>query len=332
MDCKDMNELLTAYLDGEVTSEEREQIQAHISACSGCQKELEALAAIQRDLRQALEVTAAQAAPSPQAWAQIRQRIEAEQQRVTVLGLAKSRLKGAKDIMTRSLVLRQPVWRTVVAGVLAVALIAGLAIALPSLTRQSSEALATDIAQNSPEVQAALGGEEVTVKVIKLVDGKGIVICEGVVGRLAIAEVDLESKEVTGVRVGVVETIMADMPEITEADKQKAIDIAKADPGVKELLDKGASIGNVSSVYSFGMMTDMETGEMMEFSGMMTWVRIELGEKSWIAQVDLTEGKVVRLIETTPPMPIRLEISSDPTEGKYKIEYFEGPRKENTKP
>ena len=323
MDCKDLNELFTAYLDDEVAPEEREQIQAHLTTCPRCRKELEALAATQKDLRQALKVTAARAAPSPQAWARIRQRLEVEEQRrITIWGVAKSRFEGVKDVMTRSLVLRQPVWRTALAGVLAIALIAGLAIALPSLTRQSSEALAADIAQNSPEVWAALGGEEVTVKVIKLVDGKGTVLCIGELG-IVTAEVDLKTK-------GVTEVVL--MPELTGADEQRAIDIAKADPRVKELLDKGASIGRVSPIYSFGTRMNVEIGQTEEFSETIARVAIELGEKNWAAEVDLAEGRVVRLVEVTSGEYYKVPSGA---EGKFKIEYFhgeEGPVEEKAKP
>ncbi|MCK4580605.1 MAG: zf-HC2 domain-containing protein, partial [Dehalococcoidia bacterium] len=267
MDCKDINELFAAYLDGEVTLEEREQIEAHLLTCSRCREELEALAATQENLRQALKVTAAGVSPSPRAWAEIRRRLEAEQHRVTILGTAKSKLREATDIVIRGLVSRQPAWRTVIASVLAIALIAGLAIALPSLTRQSSEALAAEIAQNSPQVQAALGdGEIKVVTVITIRDDSGTVICEGAAGQLVIAEVDLKAREVTGVMVGIFVTTTTDMPEITEADKQKAIDIARADPRVQELLDNGASIGEVSGILVFGMAKDLETGETEEFS------------------------------------------------------------------
>ena len=54
MDCNAISELLAAYLDGEVTSEEHEQIQTHLSVCQRCRGELEALAATQEELRQAL--------------------------------------------------------------------------------------------------------------------------------------------------------------------------------------------------------------------------------------------------------------------------------------
>jgi len=224
------------------------------------------------------------------------------QREVAILDLAKSKVKGGIDTMIRGLVSRQPVWKTAVVSMLALVLVGGLSLAIPSLSTKSAYAQAADIAQNSPEVHAALGDEEVqVVKVIKLVDDKGTVICEGTMGRLVTAEVDLESKEVTNVKVAIE---IVDMPELSEADEQEAINIAKADPRVKELLDQGASIGMVFPMYSFGMRTNIETGETEEFSGMLVRVAIELGEKRWLAHVDLVEGKVVRLIEIETLMPV----------------------------
>ena len=81
MDCKDINTLLTAYLDGEVTHEEQELIQAHLSVCEHCRRELTGLADIQKGLRQALKETAADVSPSPQAWDLLRTRLETDDDR-----------------------------------------------------------------------------------------------------------------------------------------------------------------------------------------------------------------------------------------------------------
>jgi len=233
------------------------------------------------------------------------------QRGVTILEVPKSKAKEGVDIMIRGLVSRQPVWKSVVAGVLAIALIAGFAIALPGLTGQSAEALAAEIAENSPQVQAALGdGEVKVVKVITIVDDKGTVLCKGELGIFITAEVDLKTKEVT----------IVSMPELTEADEAEAINIAKADPRIKELLDQGASIGKVSPMYSFGVRVNPETGEIEEFSGELVRVEITVGETIWTAHVDLAEGKVVQLIEVTLRA---MESYSDP-EGKWEVEYFEG--------
>jgi len=243
---------------------------------------------------------------------------------VTILALAKSEIKGGIDIIMKGLVSRQPVWKTALASVLAIALLIGLTIALPSLTGQSSEALAAEIAESSPEVKLALGDQEIeVVKVIKIVDDKGTVICEGTMGRLVTAEVDLESQEVTEVKVAIE---IVDMPELSEADEQEAINIARADPEVKELLDQGASIGMVFPMYSFGMRMDVETGETEEFSGMLVRVAIELGEKNWLAHVDLAEGKVVRLIEIQKLLPVGTfelgDFEVDEEEGR--VEFYIG--------
>ena len=98
--------------------------------------------------------------------------------------------------MIRGLVSRQPVWKMAVAGVLAVALVAGLAIVIPPFTSQSAYAHAEDIAQDSQEVRAALGGEVTAVKVVRIVDDIGMVICEGMMGQIVAVEIDLEAEEV----------------------------------------------------------------------------------------------------------------------------------------
>ena len=236
------------------------------------------------------------------------------QRGVTILELAKSKVKGVKDTMIRGLVSRQPVWKTATVGMLAVALVIGLSLTIPSLSTESAYAQAANIAQNSPEVRAALGdGEVQMVRVIKVVDGKGTVVLQGKLD-LITAEVDLKSKEVKEVTV-------LPMPELTKADEEKAISIAKDDPRVKELLDKGATITRVSLKHSFGIRTNPATGEIIEeFSEEMPGVEIALGETIWVAEVDLAEGKVVILREMTPG---GMESYSGP-EGKKLEFHFEG--------
>jgi len=74
MNCKEIHELLVAYLDGEITPEERAYIEAHLSGCSQCHAELEALSATQNDLRGMLKSMADQVSPPVEAWDRIRQR------------------------------------------------------------------------------------------------------------------------------------------------------------------------------------------------------------------------------------------------------------------
>ena len=214
---------------------------------------------------------------------------------VAMLDLAKSKVKGGID-MIRGLVSRQPVWKTAVIGVLALALITGLAIAIPSLTGQSAEALAAEIAQNSPQVRAALNGELVEVK---LVGGDGddvIVLCKGGEGMYAIANVNLEAEEVLFVS-------KIKFPEFSDEEKARAIEIAKADPEVQELLDKGGTIDKVISLPigdGYGPISIKlgEEGEIaVEGGRILPAVVIVLDNQKWMVLVDIDKGEVDRILE-----------------------------------
>ena len=45
MNCKELNQLFLSYLDNEVSFEEKEAIQAHLSVCPGCREDLGTLVA-----------------------------------------------------------------------------------------------------------------------------------------------------------------------------------------------------------------------------------------------------------------------------------------------
>lgn len=68
MNCTEVSELLTAYLDNEVTQKERQEIESHLAGCPRCRKELEELRSAQKILRGALKTQADDANPPPQSW------------------------------------------------------------------------------------------------------------------------------------------------------------------------------------------------------------------------------------------------------------------------
>jgi anti-sigma factor RsiW len=76
MNCEEICELLTAYLDGEVAPGERAYIEAHLPGCPRCRAELENLSATQDNLRAMLKSTAEEVSPSPQAWEKVRARLD----------------------------------------------------------------------------------------------------------------------------------------------------------------------------------------------------------------------------------------------------------------
>ena len=83
MKCQEVSESLVAYLDGEVTPTERTVIQAHLAKCDACQEEMTVLSALQSGVKQSLQVRAARAAPSPQAWSHVQARLAKETRRAS---------------------------------------------------------------------------------------------------------------------------------------------------------------------------------------------------------------------------------------------------------
>ncbi len=76
MNCKKISELLTAYLDGEVTPKERVYIEAHLPSCPQCRTELEALSATRENLHGVFKAVTDEVNPSPGAWEKIRTQLE----------------------------------------------------------------------------------------------------------------------------------------------------------------------------------------------------------------------------------------------------------------
>jgi len=222
-----------------------------------------------------------------------------QQREDTVLKRAKLKLKGIKDTMIRGLVSRQPVWKTVTVAVTAVALILGLSLGVPSLTTESVYVQAQEIVENSPVVYEILGadGEEIEVTVIDIEDYVGTVMVQSG-DNSVLAKINLETEEVTEVANLVV-------------DDQAVIDNAKADPRVKELLNGGATISGVSTMYVHGFTGNVATSEIAEFSEALVMVHIVGSEMVYDARIDLATGKVVNLTEkpfgVTPEEPPSVE-------------------------
>ena len=133
MNCKKVSQLLVGYLDNEVSPEEREAIQAHLSACYGCREELGALAETQRELRQGLNTVAAGASAPSHAWSAVKERTETQRRNgLPILEAVKSWLRsGIGRLRPR------PVWQKALASVVTVAIVAGLCLGIPALSKQS---------------------------------------------------------------------------------------------------------------------------------------------------------------------------------------------------
>jgi hypothetical protein len=188
-----------------------------------------------------------------------------KRQSATVSELLKARVKGGIKNMYSILVSRRPIWQTVLASALVITLIAALSITLPSLFGQSDTALAAEIAQNSPEVIAALGGD----------------IVHGTLGITVTVEVDLLTEIVTEVIGG---------PQLTDEEKEKALSILHSDPRIQALFDNGAVI---QALLPIEVQLTSITGEEVTEIWAQAW--INLGDKQYGAQVDLIQERVVSL-------------------------------------
>jgi len=206
-----------------------------------------------------------------------------KRQSATVLERVINKIRGGIDTIMGIFVSRRPVWQAVLASVLAIALITALSITLPSLFGQSDKALAAEITQNSSEVLAALGGDEISeVDVIEIKDGMATVIVHGTLGITVTVEVDLLTEIVTEVIGG---------PQLTDEEKEKALDILNADPRVQALFAQGAVIHSLLPIEL--TLIAAETGEEVTETWAQAW--INLGDKQYGAQVDLIRERVVSL-------------------------------------
>ena len=92
MNCEQVQLLLVAYLDGEVTPSERTLIQAHLSRCTVCQQDLTLLSTARSRVRSMLQRRAVYAVPSAEAW----NRLEAKLPKVQVSFLPEAEKLSSK--------------------------------------------------------------------------------------------------------------------------------------------------------------------------------------------------------------------------------------------
>jgi hypothetical protein len=266
MNCQDFEELLSAYADGELSRTQREFIEEHLSGCAHCREKLAGFRAAGRLLATLGEM------PSV---------LDVKETTISKIRAADASVKSPKRWL-----------RPVLVSAVALIILTLLLVTQPWVTK-SPEALATSIVRNSPEVQAFFNDEqieeaEVTTKVIGN-EGDVLVVLVKTETRTAAAEVNLKKKIVTDiVRVGV--------PEFQPGDEQKALDIARADPGVQELLAQGGVFGEVRLAYSIDItqVTGPDGVARKEGTARPTaFLSVDLKGRAWSVAVDLDEAKVV---------------------------------------
>jgi outer membrane lipoprotein-sorting protein len=261
MNCRDLEELLSAYADGELSRTQREFIEEHLSDCADCRA---TLAQFETAGRQLASLRKTPASPD----------------------ISKSTLSKIKAVGINAPKDWRRWLRPVMAAAAIVAVIAIMLVAQP-WNLESSEAMAASIARDSPEVQAALNGEdieevEVTTKIVDE-ENNVLMVLVRTEERAVAAQVNLETKQVT-------EIVRVEVPDFQPGDEQKAIDIAGADPRVQDIFAKGGTISEVHLGYSLA-------GETVIPNALLT---IKQDKYDWNISVDLQKGEVASIGRSQP--------------------------------
>ena len=288
MNCKDIDKIIIDFLDGELTDNEQALVEKHLATCQYHKKEIEALTTARNNLRQALKLSATRYSPKPDAWERLRQRITTgEQPKVIKQDIKESILKTIRHIGSNSLIYKRLDWKTGLIGILAIAIIVILAVMIPPLVGLDNEVLAIDIALNSPEVQAALGGRSVNeAEVAGIIDEEDVFVCLRIEDNsLLIVEVNMEIQEV----------IQLYPLEVTDEVKQRAVDIAMTDSRFQDLLEQGADISSFFPTYYFEIYETVGLDGAIYKEGSIDFkidMRMKLEESEYYALINLTKGEV----------------------------------------
>ncbi len=278
MNCRDLEELLSAYVDGELSRTQREFIEEHLAGCADCRANLAEFEAAGRRLTSLREVP------------------ETPDIRETTMSKIKAASVSPDRLYRRWL-------RPAIAIGTAVIIIALLLVTQPWVMK-SPEALAASIVRSSPEVREALDNEEIKeVEVTtSLVDDEGNVFMMLVrtEERAVATSVDLDTKRVT-------EVVRVDVPDFQPGDEQKALDVAIADPRVQDLLSQGGVIGEVHLGHSIDIVqvTGPEGVTSKEGTAKpIAFLSIDLKGKEWSVAVDLDEARVIGIGEQSAVMTL----------------------------
>ncbi len=112
MDHDEAVELLAAYLDDELTAQQRRDVEAHLARCQRCQKELETLKRAQDSLRTMFKSSTVKVDPPPGAWQQLQPGLEGSRPSLLFLFRRRKWRMVATVILLGILVVLAVLWGT----------------------------------------------------------------------------------------------------------------------------------------------------------------------------------------------------------------------------
>ena len=158
MGCGKVRWLLALYDSGELNSEEKGKVEAHLASCPTCRQELARLSRVPELLQSLQGDTWWADVSSP-----VRERLNAAS--------AESSLPKAKPIETgkRGIIKGRPVWQPVFISLVAVIVIVGASLGVIQPWEGDNLAqAAADAVRNDPQVQAILGGGSMEVTEVEI--------------------------------------------------------------------------------------------------------------------------------------------------------------------
>ena len=187
--------------------------------------------------------------------------------------------------------LRRLTWQTAIAGVATVVIIASLSLALPSLTGHDQKALASEIALNDINVQAAIAGDKIQETGLTVISpGVWRIVMKVSEDRFVVVVTDVNNHSVLSV---VAETS-------DNQSQQRAVDIAQADPRVLELLNTpnhGMSTSTEFTSEAIEMLHTMGITDTENLVELTVWVLPATGNE-YIPNsfaIDINAGTVIYL-------------------------------------
>ena len=271
MNCKDFDELISAYANNELTGREREKIVDHLSGCARCGAELSEYVVVRSKL------TSLQ--------------IVKDLPDVAGIVMSKIRLKKSPPVISKNTGLKGwPLWQIMVIGLVTLALVIVSAISLPAPLTGKSDVAAAEIALNSPDVKVIFGDMKGT-KVAEVVDsqstdGYKYVVLTRSRDLYVVAQVDKTTETV----------IQTWILRINDELKQDLKDIAGSDSRVQPLITGGAKFSDFTPSFWQGtrIITD-SSGATIELGpvGFLALVTVEQGIHWYHVTVDLATREVV---------------------------------------
>ncbi len=86
-------------------------------------------------------------------------------------------------------------------------------------------------------------------------------------------------------------------PQLTADEQKRATDILNADPGIREILARGAVIDKILPIQVEATMVNPDTGRSEPVKETWAQAWIVLNDKDWGVQIDLVRGKIVSITE-----------------------------------